>query len=83
MSANNAIKKSYKFTSREDWLDYAMTHMKRIQARQQENSVGTEILLISKRGVIGKWCDELSIGFIEEYRDGVRLARDRMTNESA
>jgi len=74
---HNEIKHSYKFSKREDWVDYAMTNMRKIEA-QKHTTAGTEIWLVRKQGVIGKWSEELNFGYIEEYRDEVRLAEDRL-----
>lgn len=75
-----AIKNSYKFTSRDEWVNYAMTNMRKIEA-QKHNEAGTELWLVRQSDVIGKWCDELNFGYIEEYRNDTRLAEDRRALE--
>ena len=75
---SSEMKNSYKFTNRDDWLDYAMANMRKIEAQQHNNAVA-EIWLHSKRGVLGKWCDEINLGYIEEYRDEARLDKERMS----
>jgi len=74
------IKHSYKFSNRDDWVHYAMTNMRKIEA-QQHNEVGTEVWLVRKNQVIGKWCEELNFGYIEEYRDEARLEADRLQKQ--
>ena len=74
---SSEMKSSYKFTDRSDWLKYVMTNMPKIKA-QQKNSIATEIWVSSKRGILGKWCDETSLGYIEEYRDELRLMKERI-----
>ena len=66
----------YEFTTREEWASYAATNMNKIEAQRKEEH-GVEIWLVSKRGVIGKWSEETKRGYIEEYRDAVRLKQDR------
>lgn len=70
------MKKLHEFTSREAWVDYAMNNMRKIEAQRREEN-GVEILLVSKRGIIGKWNDDTGYGYIEEYRDENRLADER------
>lgn len=74
---HSEMKSSYKFTERSDWVNYVTTNMPKIQA-QQNSSVATEIWVSSKRGILGKWCDEISLGYIEEYRDELRLMKERI-----
>ena len=70
------MKKLHEFTSREEWVEYAMSNMRKIEARRREEN-GVEILLVAKRGTIGKWNDDSNYGYIEEYRDDLRLAEER------
>lgn len=70
------IKKLHEFSSREEWVDYAMNNMRKIEAQRKEEN-GIEILLVAKRGTIGKWNDDANYGYIEEYRDDSRLAEDK------
>jgi len=74
------IKKLHEFTSREEWVEYAMSNMRKIEAQRREEN-GVEILLVAKRGTIGKWNDESGYGYIEEYRDDNRLAEDRKEDD--
>ena len=74
------IKKLHEFKTREEWVDYAMSNMRKIEAQRNEEN-GVEILLVAKRGTIGKWNDDSGYGYIEEYRDDIRLAEDREQNE--
>ena len=74
------IKKLHEFTSREEWVEYAMNNMRKIEAQRREEN-GVEILLVAKRGTIGKWNDESGYGYIEEYRDDNRLAEDRKEDD--
>ncbi len=71
------MKSSHKFTNRTDWIKYITTNMPKVKA-QQKNSVATEIWVSSKRGILGKWCDEINLGYIEEYRDELRLMKERI-----
>ena len=75
------IKKLHEFTDREEWVQYAMTYMRKIEAQRREEN-GVEILLVAKRGVIGKWNDDTGYGYIEEYRDDDRLAEQANTDSS-
>ena len=75
------IKKLHEFTDREEWVQYAMTYMRKIEAQRREEN-GVEILLVAKRGVIGKWNDDTGYGYIEEYRDDDRLAEQSNTDSS-
>ncbi len=75
------IKKLHEFTSREEWVEYAMDNMRKIEAQRREEN-GVEILLVAKRGTIGKWNDESGYGYIEEYRDDSRLADERKDDKS-
>jgi len=75
------MKKLHEFSNREDWVKYAMDNMRRINAERREEN-GLEILLVAKRGIIGKWNEETNYGYIEEYRDEDRLAEDRNDQES-
>jgi hypothetical protein len=65
------MKKLHEFNRREDWVDYAMNYMRNIEAQRREEN-GVEILLVAKRGIIGKWSDETGYGYIEEYRSKPR-----------
>ncbi len=75
------IKKLHEFNSREEWVNYAMNNMRKIEAQRREEN-GVEILLVAKRGIIGKWNDDTNYGYIEEYRDDARLAEDRKVESS-
>ena len=75
------IKKLHEFTTREEWVDYAMNNMRKIEAQRREEN-GVEILLVAKRGTIGKWNDDTSYGYIEEYRDDARLAEERKIEDT-
>ena len=77
----NDIKKLHEFSTREDWVDYAMKNMRKIEAQRREEN-GVEILLVAKRGIIGKWNDDTSYGYIEEYRDDARLAEERKIEDT-
>jgi len=57
-----------------------MSNMRKIEAQRREEN-GVEILLVAKRGTIGKWNDESGYGYIEEYRDDNRLAEDRKEDD--
>ncbi len=74
------IKKLHEFTSREEWVEYAMSNMRKIEAQRREEN-GVEILLVAKRGTIGKWNDESGYGYIEEYRDNARLTEERKEDD--
>jgi len=74
------IKKLLEFTNRDEWVEYAMNNMRKIEAQRREDN-GVEILLVAKRGIIGKWNDDTGYGYIEEYRDDHRLAEERNENE--
>ena len=74
---NTDMKQLHEFTDREDWVEYAMTYMRKIEAQRREEN-GVEILLVAKRGIIGKWNDETNYGYIEEYRDDIRLAEEQL-----
>ena len=80
MRMSTEIQHSYKFSNRQEWLNYAITNMRKIEAQEHEEN-GSEIWLVRKKGVIGKWCEELNFGYIEEYRDNERLAEDRKIKE--
>lgn len=73
----NEIKKLHEFKTREEWVEYAMKHMRKIDTQRNEEN-GVEILLVAKRGTIGKWNDEAGYGYIEEYR-----AKPRLTEHQA
>jgi hypothetical protein len=73
------VKQLHEFTSREDWVEYAMSNMRKIEAQRREEN-GVEILLVRKDDVIGKWSDKNSFGYIEEYRDENRLKEERDKN---
>ncbi len=75
------IKKLHEFTSRELWVEYAMNNMREIDAHRQEEN-GVEILLVAKRGTIGKWSNEKGYGYIEEYRDDNRLTEESNEDDS-
>lgn len=75
------IKKLHEFSTREEWVDYAMHNMRKIEAQRREEN-GVEILLVAKRGIIGKWNDDTSYGYIEEYRDDARLAEERKIEDT-
>ena len=75
------IKKLHEFNDREEWVQYAMTYMRKIEAQRREEN-GVEILLVAQRGVIGKWNDDTGYGYIEEYRDDDRLAEQTSTDTS-
>ena len=70
------MKKLHEFNNREDWVDYAMNHMRNIEAQRREEN-GVEILLVAKRGIIGKWSDDTGYGYIEEDRDVSRLEEEQ------
>lgn len=72
------MKKLHEFNKREDWVEYAMHYMRNIEAQRREEN-GVEVLLVAKRGVIGKWSDETSYGYIEEYRAGSRVEETQDT----
>ncbi len=74
------MKKLHEFHSREEWVEYAMNNMRKIEAQRREEN-GVEILLVAKRGIIGKWNDDSGYGYIEEYRDDERLAEERIEPE--
>ena len=74
------MKKLHEFHTREDWVDYAMNHMRKIEAQRREEN-GVEILLVAKRGIIGKWSNETSYGYVEENRDDSRLKDEQKTNQ--
>lgn len=74
------MKKLHEFTNREEWVDYAMNNMRSIEAQRREEN-GVEILLVAKRGIIGKWNDETSYGYIEEYRNDERLEEELHKDE--
>ena len=74
------VKKLHEFTSREDWVEYAMSNMRKIEAQRREEN-GVEILLVRKDDVIGKWSDKNNSGYIEEYRDENRLKEERKKND--
>ena len=76
------MKKLHEFNTREDWVDYAMNHMRNIEAQRREEN-GVEILLVAKRGIIGKWSDETGYGYIEEYRDDARLEEEQNTSQDS
>ena len=75
------IKKLHEFNSREEWVDYAMNNMRKIEAQRREEN-GVEILLVAERGIIGKWNDDTNYGYIEEYRDDARLAEERKIEDT-
>ena len=71
-----AIKNVHEFTNLDDWVNYATINMGKAEAeRHTEN--GNEIWLTAKRGVLGKWGEEISRGYIEESRTEERLAEER------
>ena len=57
------IRQLHEFTSREDWVEYAMSNMRKIEAQRREEN-GVEILLVRKDDVIGKWSDKNNFGYI-------------------
>ncbi|MFT5520983.1 MAG: hypothetical protein ACI9IA_001583 [Enterobacterales bacterium] len=73
------MKKLHEFNNREEWVNYAMNNMRNIDAQRREEN-GVEILLVAKRGIIGKWNDETGYGYIEEYRDKPRQEEDENTD---
>ena len=73
---NVGSKHTYEFTNRKEWVQYVSLHMPHIDAQLHKEN-GTEIWLVTKHGIIGKWCDEKNYGYIEEYRSGARLAEDK------
>jgi hypothetical protein len=75
------LKKLHEFTDRESWVAYAMTYMRSIEAQRREEN-GVEILLVAERGIIGKWTDAINYGYIEEYRDDNRLAKENKPTEN-
>lgn len=74
--SNKDVKQLHEFTSREDWVEYAMSNMRKIEAQRREEN-GVEILLVRKDDIIGKWSDKNNFGYIEEYRDKNRLREER------
>lgn len=70
------MKALHEFHTREEWVEYAMSNMRKIEAQRREEN-GVEILLVRKDDVIGKWSDKNGFGYIEEYRDPNRLKEDR------
>ena len=78
--SNKDVKQLHEFTSREDWVEYAMSNMRKIEAQRREEN-GVEILLVRKDDIIGKWSDKNGFGYIEEYRDETRLKEERDKNE--
>ena len=74
------LKALHEFTSMEEWVEYAMKNMRKIEAQRHEEN-GVEILLVAKRGTIGKWSDSNHYGYIEEYRDADRLAADKKNED--
>ena len=74
------MKELHEFTTREEWVEYAMSNMRKIEAQRREEN-GVEILLVRKDDVIGKWSDKNNFGYIEEYRDANRLKEDREKND--
>ena len=77
---NAGLQHVYEFSTREEWAHYAAENMKNITAERKEEQ-GIEIWLIAHRGVIGKWSEDSSQGYIEEYRDAERLAEDHKKSE--
>ena len=77
--SNKEVKKLHEFSSREDWVEYAMSNMRKIEAQRREEN-GVEILLVRKDDIIGKWSDKNGFGYIEEYRDETRLKEERDKN---
>ena len=69
------LKHRYEYTNLKEWVHYATIFMKKISAQLHEEG-GTEIWLVAKRGVIGKWCDDKNYGYIEEYRSKIRLLEE-------
>ena len=65
----------YQFTELDKWSTYVQTHMQKIQA-ETNNENGVEILLVSNRGIVGKWSEAIQQGYIEEYRDFDRLREE-------
>jgi len=59
-----------------------MDNMRKIEAQRNEEDNGVEILLVAKRGTIGKWNDEAHYGYIEEYRDDSRLEEERKREQT-
>ncbi|MFT5452488.1 MAG: hypothetical protein ACI9N9_001980 [Enterobacterales bacterium] len=76
------MKKLHEFNTREDWVDYAMNHMRNIEAQRREDN-GVEIFLVARRGIIGKWSDETGYGYIEEYRNDSRLEGEQDTDQDS
>ena len=70
------MKELHEFHTREEWVEYAMSNMRKIEAQRREEN-GVEILLVRKDDIIGKWSDKNNFGYIEEYRDANRLKEDR------
>ena len=75
------MKELHEFADREEWVAYAMNNMRKIEA-QRNDANGFEILLVAKRGIIGKWQENNNYGYIEEYRDADRLAKDRAESDT-
>ncbi|MFT5452311.1 MAG: hypothetical protein ACI9N9_001802 [Enterobacterales bacterium] len=65
----------YKFTELDHWSSYVQTHMQKINAETKDEN-GVEILLVSNRGILGKWSEAIQQGYIEEYRDFDRLREE-------
>ena len=76
------MKKLHEFKEREKWVEYAMHHMRNIGAQRKEED-GVEILLVAKRGIIGKWSDATGYGYIEEYRSDARLHEEEISFQSS
>ena len=72
----SAVRNVYQFTNLDDWANYATINMGKAEA-QRHSENGSEIWLVAKRGVLGKWGEEISRGYIEEYRTEERLAEER------
>ena len=70
------VKNVHEFTSLDDWANYATINMGKAEA-QRHTENGTEIWLVAERGILGKWGEEISRGYIEEYRTEERLAEER------
>ncbi|NNJ72593.1 MAG: hypothetical protein HKP09_05375 [Enterobacterales bacterium] len=70
------MKELHEFHTREEWVEYAMSNMRKIEAQRREEN-GVEILLVRRDDIIGKWSDQNNFGYIEEYRAPTRLEKER------
>ena len=73
---NQSQERLLEFHDLDQWVQYAMENMRKIRAERQELD-GVEIHLVAKRGVIGKWQETGSYGYIRECRTEERLAEER------